>query len=127
MYLCYHFLRMENKLKRSRWNHLSELMDMENIEIPRERVIINRTIGKGAFGTVFGGECQLRDNDIWTAVAVKALGSSTIEAKLDFLSEADMMRKFDHPNIIRLLGLSTSQEPIYMIMEFILYGKYFLL
>ncbi|CAL4139772.1 unnamed protein product, partial [Meganyctiphanes norvegica] len=46
---------------------------LDEWEIPREKVVINRTIGEGAFGTVFGGECQFTDNGPWQAVAVKTL------------------------------------------------------
>ncbi|KAK3874047.1 hypothetical protein Pcinc_020983 [Petrolisthes cinctipes] len=102
---------------------LSELISLDEWELPREKVVINRTIGEGAFGTVFGGECQFGDNSPWVAVAVKTLKvGSTVEEKLDFLGEAEMMKRFNHKNIVQLLGLCTHQEPIYMIMEFMLYG-----
>ena len=47
---------------------------------------------------------------------------SSIEEKLDFLSEAEMMKRFDHKNIVKLLGVCTRKEPIYTVMEFMLYG-----
>ena len=47
---------------------------------------------------------------------------STVEEKLDFLGEADMMKRFDHKNIVKLLGVCTRNEPIYTVMEFMLYG-----
>jgi serine/threonine protein kinase len=58
------------------------------------------------------------------AVAVKTLkvGSSMVE-KLDFLSEAEVMKRFEHKNIVKLLGVCTKNEPVYMIMEFMLYGQ----
>ncbi len=56
-------------------------------------------------------------------MAVKTLKTgSTVEEKLDFLSEADMMKRFDHRNIVRLLGVCTRNEPVYTVMEFMLYG-----
>ena len=30
---------------------------LDEWEIPRDRVVINRKLGEGAFGTVYGGEC----------------------------------------------------------------------
>ena len=58
------------------------------------------------------------------AVAVKTLKvGSTVEEKLDFLSEAEMMKRFNHKNIVRLLGVCTRNEPVYTVMEFILYGE----
>nr|XP_045615701.1 uncharacterized protein LOC123768923 isoform X1 [Procambarus clarkii]XP_045615702.1 uncharacterized protein LOC123768923 isoform X1 [Procambarus clarkii]XP_045615703.1 uncharacterized protein LOC123768923 isoform X1 [Procambarus clarkii]XP_045615704.1 uncharacterized protein LOC123768923 isoform X1 [Procambarus clarkii] len=102
---------------------LGELMSLDEWELPREKVVINRTIGEGAFGTVYGGECQFGDTAPWMAVAVKTLKvGSTVEEKLDFLGEAEMMKRFAHKNIVQLLGLCTHQEPIYMVMEFMLYG-----
>ena len=47
---------------------------------------------------------------------------STVDEKIDFLSEAEMMKKFDHRNIVKLLGVCTRNEPVYMVMEFMLYG-----
>lgn len=92
-------------------------------EIPRERVVINRKLGMGAFGTVYGGHALLAEDRGWTAVAVKTLkaGAST-EEKLDFLSEAEAMKRFDHKNVVRLLGVVTKTEPVCTVMEFMLYG-----
>ncbi|XP_071557353.1 uncharacterized protein [Temnothorax nylanderi] len=91
-------------------------------EIPRDRVVINRKLGEGAFGTVYGGEAFFPEKG-WLAVAVKTLkvGSSTDE-KLDFLSEVEVMKKFEHSNIIKLLGVCIKCEPVLTVMEFMLYG-----
>ncbi|XP_055645042.1 uncharacterized protein LOC129780610 isoform X2 [Toxorhynchites rutilus septentrionalis] len=102
---------------------------LDKWEIPKDRVVINRRLGEGAFGTVYGGEAQI-DEDGWTAVAVKTLKiGSTTEDKVDFLSEAEAMKRFDHNNIVKLLGVCLQTEPVYTIMEFMLYGdlKTFLL
>ena len=57
------------------------------------------------------------------AVAVKTLKvGSTVEEKIDFLSEAEMMKRFDHKNVVKLLGVCTRNEPVYTVMEFMLYG-----
>ena len=62
-------------------------------------------------------------NDIQVAVAVKTLKvGSTVEEKIDFLSEAEMMKRFEHKNIVKLLGVCTRNEPVYTVMEFMLYG-----
>lgn len=99
-------------------------MNLDEWEIPRDHVVMNRTIGAGAFGTVYGGECLTKDGTEWAGVAVKTLKKgSTAENKLDFLSEAEMMKRFNHKNIVKLIGLCTQSEPIYMIMEFMLHGK----
>merc|ERR1719458_1351340 len=98
------------------------VLTLDEWEIPRDRVVINRKLGEGAFGTVYGGEAFF-DEKGWVAVAVKTLKTgSTVEEKLDFLGEADMMKRFDHKNIVKLLGVCTRNEPIYTVMEFMLYG-----
>lgn len=33
-----------------------------------------------------------------------------------------MMKRFDHDNIVKLLGVCTRKEPAYAIMEFMLHG-----
>lgn len=100
----------------------SKFNTLDKWEIPKENVVVNRRLGEGAFGTVYGGEAQLGDKG-WTAVAVKTLkaGAST-EDRLDFLSEAEAMKRFDDKNIVKLLGVCLQSEPIYTIMEFMLYG-----
>lgn len=102
---------------------------LDKWEVPKDRVVVNRRLGEGAFGTVYGGEAHIDENG-WTAVAVKTLkkGSST-EYRLDFLSEAEAMKRFDHTNVVKLLGVCLQTEPLYTIMEFMLYGdlKTFLL
>lgn len=44
----------------------------ESWELPRDKVVVNRKLGEGAFGTVLGGEANLEGQG-WVAVAVKAL------------------------------------------------------
>ncbi|EDV98889.1 GH13351 [Drosophila grimshawi] len=100
----------------------NKINTLDKWEVPRENVVVNRRLGEGAFGTVYGGEAKFNSDD-WTAVAVKTLksGGST-EDRLDFLAEAEAMKKFNHKNIIKLLGVCLQKEPIYTIMQFMLYG-----
>lgn len=99
-----------------------DTLSLDKWEIPRQNVIINRKIGEGAFGTVYGGEAFF-DGNGWLGVAVKTLkvGSSTDE-KLNFLSEVEVMKRFDHKNIVKLLGVVLKSEPVFTIMELMLYG-----
>lgn len=109
--------------------NVTNMADLDKWEIARDHVVINRKLGEGAFGTVYGGEANFPDKG-WVAVAVKTLKvGSTTEEKVDFLSEAEVMKRFDHKNIIKLLGVCTKAEPVYTVMEFMLYGdlKTFLL
>ncbi|XP_063617249.1 uncharacterized protein LOC134790413 isoform X1 [Cydia splendana] len=96
---------------------------LDRWELPRERVVINRKLGVGAFGTVYGGHALLTERRAWTAVAVKTLkpGAGMAE-KLDFLAEAEAMKRLEHPNVVKLLGVVTHSEPVCTVMEFMLYG-----
>ncbi|XP_035214785.1 insulin receptor-like [Stegodyphus dumicola] len=95
---------------------------LDEWEIPRDHIVINRKLGEGAFGTVFGGEAYV-PNEGWKAVAVKTLKTGAkVEEKLDFLSEAEVMKQFDHINVVKLIGVCTMGEPVYTVMEFMLYG-----
>lgn len=96
--------------------------DLEELEVPREHMELNRRLGEGAFGTVYGGEAEVPIYG-WSPVAVKTLksGSST-EDKIDFLTEADNMKRFSHKNIVKLLGVVTKTQPLHTLMEFCLYG-----
>lgn len=85
--------------------------------------------GIGAFGSVYGGEADLPWCGL-TQVAVKTLKpNSSAEDRIDFLKEADNMKRFDHVNIVRLLGVVTKTQPLHTLMEYCLYGdlKTFLL
>ena len=114
------------------------VLTLDEWEISRDRVVMNRKLGEGAFGQVCGGEFFIDDKG-WVgliflslnhlfylcqvAVAVKTLKlGSSIDEKIDFLSEAEMMKRFDHRNIVKLLGVCTRTEPVYTVMEFMLYG-----
>ncbi|XP_054282459.1 gamma-aminobutyric acid type B receptor subunit 1-like isoform X2 [Macrosteles quadrilineatus] len=127
--------RYDKKFKLTQEIMQSIGLDMMNVgalekwEIPRDRVVINRKLGEGAFGFVYGGEAYF-DAKGWVAVAVKTLKvGSTPEEKLEFLCEAEVMKRFEHANIVKLLGVCTKNEPTYTVMEFMLYGdlKTFLL
>ncbi|CAH1133811.1 unnamed protein product [Ceutorhynchus assimilis] len=95
--------------------------DLEEFEVPRGDMEVTRRLGEGAFGTVFGGEAECRDG--WSPVAIKTLkANSSTEDKIDFLTEADNMKRFDHKNIIKLLGVITKTAPLSTLMEYCLYG-----
>ena len=86
-------------------------------------IVINRRIGDGAFGLVYGGEAKFAGR--WEAVAVKMnTNRTTYEAKVEFLSEAKLMRDLRHKNVVRLVGvcMDRPQDEIYLIMELMLLG-----
>lgn len=57
---------------------------LDKWELQRDQVVLNRRLGEGAFGMVYGGEALIDDS--WVAVAVKTLKvGSNIEAKVSDL------------------------------------------
>ena len=60
-----------------------------------------------------------------TTVAVKMLKEDASAAELmDLLSEYQILKGLNHPNIIRLLGACTTPgAPVYLIIEFAEYGS----
>ena len=80
-----------------------------------------RELGEGAFGVVFQAEADgIVEDSVSTVVAVKQLRSGsgeTMQAE-EFFREVDFMSKLDHPNIVRLLGVCSLEEPFSMIFEY---------
>ena len=92
-------------------------------QIPRRNVRYVRQIGQGNFGVVFMGRMVAHDyfssnKDDETMVAVKTLKDECQEALEDFAREARIMLQLDHPNIIKLYGVSTDDSPFYLVFEY---------
>jgi len=65
-------------------NFTGSIFTLDEWEIPREKLILNRKLGEGAFGAVFGGEgLGLMGSAVSVPVAVKTLRvGATIEDKV---------------------------------------------
>ncbi|XP_041825750.1 tyrosine-protein kinase Fer isoform X2 [Melanotaenia boesemani] len=86
-----------------------------------EDVVLGELLGKGNFGEVFKGTLQ-RDK---TPVAVKTCKEDLpSELKIRFLSEARILKHYDHPNIVKLIGVCTQRQPIYIVMELVPGGDF---
>ncbi|MBN3314996.1 ROS1 kinase, partial [Atractosteus spatula] len=87
---------------------------------PRERLKLLSFLGSGAFGEVYSGTAVniLGDGTGETQVAIKTLKrGATDHEKAEFLKEAHLMSQFDHPNILKLLGVCLLNEPQYILLE----------
>ncbi|TKC34119.1 hypothetical protein EI555_007918, partial [Monodon monoceros] len=87
---------------------------------PREKLTLRLLLGSGAFGEVYEGTAVdiLGVGSAETKVAVKTLKKgSTDQEKIEFLKEAHLMSKFNHPNILKQLGVCLLNEPQYIILE----------
>nr|KAF7413035.1 hypothetical protein H0235_012886 [Vespula pensylvanica] len=95
-------------------------------EFPRSRLTIEQVLGEGEFGRVL--RAKAIDIGGWlgpTTVAVKTLKEDACASELaDLLSEYQLLKEAQHPNVIRLLGACTSPGgPVYLIIEFAEFGS----
>uniref|UniRef100_A0A0K0DXR6 Tyrosine-protein kinase n=1 Tax=Strongyloides stercoralis TaxID=6248 RepID=A0A0K0DXR6_STRER len=87
-------------------------------ELNHDAISLTIKLGDGAFGEVMKGE--LKHNDVSVLVAVKKLSSLEKMSKemiKEIMHEARLMRKFSHPNVIKIYGVATGTEPLYIVME----------
>ncbi|KAK1896262.1 Focal adhesion kinase 1 [Dissostichus eleginoides] len=91
-------------------------------EIQRDRIELGRCIGEGQFGDVHQGVYSSPENPA-LSVAVKTCKNSTSDSVREkFLQEALTMRQFDHPHIVKLVGVIT-ENPVWIIMELCTLGE----
>ncbi|XP_022235403.1 tyrosine-protein kinase transmembrane receptor Ror2-like [Limulus polyphemus] len=93
---------------------------LETLEYPRNDIIYIRDIGQGAFGRVFQAKAPgLVKGEEFTMIAVKMLKEEAAEdLQTDFEREACLLADFDHPNIVKLLGVCAIGKPMCLLFEF---------
>ncbi len=70
-------------------------------------------IGAGQFGIVHKAEMVTGDKKGSQLVAVKTLNKGAdAQDKVKFLQEAAIMGQFRHPNVVKLHGVVTEEEPV---------------
>lgn len=105
--------------------------DISVAEFPRQRLLFREKLGEGQFGEVhlceaeglaeFLGEgAPLPEQDGRPVlVAVKQLrADATCNARNDFLKEIKIMSRLNNPNIIQLLCVCVSTDPLCMVTEY---------
>ncbi|XP_067313071.1 platelet-derived growth factor receptor beta [Pseudorasbora parva] len=94
-------------------------------EMPRDSLVLGRTLGSGAFGRVVEATVHgLGRSQTTTKVAVKMLKSTARRSETQALmSELKIMSHLGpHLNIVNLLGACTKQGPLYLVTEYCRYG-----
>uniref|UniRef100_A0A0N4ZKM2 Tyrosine-protein kinase n=1 Tax=Parastrongyloides trichosuri TaxID=131310 RepID=A0A0N4ZKM2_PARTI len=94
-----------------------------NYYINHSDVVVEKEIGRGAFGVVYKGTVNV-DGKI-TKCAIKSL---KIGKKIDkkqrreFIKEAKINLKLKHENIVNLIGFAINEEPLMIVLEFCEHG-----
>ncbi|XP_011503745.1 PREDICTED: tyrosine-protein kinase transmembrane receptor Ror2 [Ceratosolen solmsi marchali] len=93
---------------------------LEKLEFPRNNIMYVRDLGQGAFGRVFQAKAPgLIPNEEFTNVAVKMLKEeASADLLVDFEREACLLSEFDHPNIVKLLGVCALGRPMCLLFEY---------
>uniref|UniRef100_A0A914VRN7 non-specific protein-tyrosine kinase n=1 Tax=Plectus sambesii TaxID=2011161 RepID=A0A914VRN7_9BILA len=91
--------------------------------IDRHRVTLEELLGEGQFGDVYRGTYEPSESSGVLAVAVKACKVESEETQAsNFLEEAYIMQQFQHPHIIKLVGVCF-ESPIWIVMELAPFGE----
>ncbi|KAM6899639.1 focal adhesion kinase 1-like isoform 3-T3 [Xenentodon cancila] len=98
------------------------VVEARDYEIQRDRIELGRCIGEGQFGDVHQGVYNCPDKSP-LAVAIKTCKNCTSDSVREkFLQEALTMRQFDHPHIVKLIGVIT-ENPVWIIMDLCTLGE----
>ncbi|XP_077094843.1 protein-tyrosine kinase 2-beta isoform X2 [Siphateles boraxobius] len=89
--------------------------------LSRNDVVLGRILGEGFFGEVHDGIYKSKTGER-VNVAVKTCKDCTADVKEKFMSEALIMKKLDHPHIVRLIGV-IEEDPVWIVMELYQYGE----
>ena len=104
-----------------------EFLEIENIEYNYAAIDVINKLGEGFFGTVYKARApglSRKEHVAGEFVAIKTLKESDDPNSLNnFAKELQTCLKFDHPNVIRLLGVCTISVEKCMIFEFMDLGS----
>uniref|UniRef100_A0A915Q067 Tyrosine-protein kinase n=1 Tax=Setaria digitata TaxID=48799 RepID=A0A915Q067_9BILA len=96
--------KLINGINRQPW-----LLDHDEIQLQRK-------LGEGAFGEVYLAQ-YVQMNKV-LSVAVKTMREeASRQARLKFMKEARIMRKFSHPNVVKIMGIVVYENPLMIVME----------
>ncbi|XP_003745932.1 tyrosine-protein kinase Fer [Galendromus occidentalis] len=88
----------------------------ERWELNNDDVQLIEKIGRGNFGDVYRAILHPKRMN----VAVKTCRVNLPEEqKKKFLSEGRILKQYDHPNIVRLVGICVQKQPIMIVMELV--------
>ncbi|XP_072782329.1 protein-tyrosine kinase 2-beta isoform X3 [Taeniopygia guttata] len=94
----------------------------QNFGICRDAVALGRILGEGFFGEVYQGIYTTPSGERLDVAVKTCKEDCSPENREKFLSEAVLMKKLDHPHIVKLIGIA-EDEPTWIVMELYPYGE----
>ncbi|XP_047971060.1 putative receptor-like protein kinase At5g39000 isoform X1 [Salvia hispanica] len=109
------------------WKMLAEpnmrVFSLTELKVATHNFRNDLVLGDGGFGTVYKGWLVDRDNAETTIIAVKKLGSESMQGFYEWQSEVSILGKLSHPNLVKLLGYCHEGMELLLVYEFMAKGS----
>ncbi|XP_011550635.3 tyrosine-protein kinase Fer isoform X3 [Plutella xylostella] len=99
---------------------LRRAVPRENWELNNDDVQLCDKIGRGNFGDVYKARLKTTNQEVAVKTCRVALPE---EQKRTFLQEGRILKQYQHPNIVRLIGIAVQKQPIMIVMELVSGGS----
>ncbi|PRP89114.1 putative leucine-rich repeat receptor-like protein kinase [Planoprotostelium fungivorum] len=104
--------------KRQRLTYLNaEMQRLSLTDLMLSDVTVDRVIASGHFGQVYKGNWNE------TVVAMKSLKKTEQSDDVKWREEIILLKRLNHPNVVRLLGVAVHEEQLMMVMEYVSFGS----
>lgn len=94
----------------------------KDYEISYDSIQLHSIIGQGQFGDVHRGTYTNQDGTEMEVAVKTCKADNDMSVSEKFLEEAYILKQFDHPHIIKLIGIS-SEPPVWIVMELAQLGE----
>uniref|UniRef100_A0A0N5CC91 Tyrosine-protein kinase n=1 Tax=Strongyloides papillosus TaxID=174720 RepID=A0A0N5CC91_STREA len=100
-------------------------VERKSWELNHSCIKTTKRLGEGAFAVCKLGKFTHPKKKTITDCAIKILKLEKLNKKQikEFSKECRLMRKLDHPNIVKFYGLAAQQEPLMLVMELVRNGS----
>ncbi|XP_034828381.1 tyrosine-protein kinase Fer isoform X2 [Maniola hyperantus] len=99
---------------------LRRAVPRETWELNNDNVQLLDKIGRGNFGDVYKARLKTTGQEVAVKTCRVALPE---EQKRTFLQEGRILKQYQHPNIVRLIGIAVQKQPIMIVMELVSGGS----